>query len=74
MSAKTKQFKGRVKQAVGTLTGNKHLERQGKTDRLSAETSERIDKATDKVEEVIDKTADAVTKAIGTAKSTRHHK
>jgi uncharacterized protein YjbJ (UPF0337 family) len=68
VNTKTKQWKGRIKQAVGTVTGNKKLEREGRADRRSGEAEERLTQATDKVDEMIDKAADAVKGAIGTGK------
>lgn len=49
----TDEVKGRVKNAVGELTGNDDLKNEG--DR---------DKATGKAKEVIDKTADVAKKAL----------
>lgn len=45
------EAKGRVKKAVGALTGDKDLEQEGK-----------VDRAAGKVKEVIDKVKDAVTR------------
>jgi uncharacterized protein YjbJ (UPF0337 family) len=74
VGAKTKQLKGRIKQAAGTLTGNKRLQREGRVDRRSGDAMARLDKATDKVEQVIDKAADAVTDAIHTGGKARRRK
>jgi uncharacterized protein YjbJ (UPF0337 family) len=71
MGAKTKQLKGRIKQAAGTLTGNHKLEREGRVDRRSGEARARLDEATDKVEKVIDKASTAVTEAIHTGRKAR---
>lgn len=71
MGAKTKEIKGRIKQATGALTGNTKLEREGRVDRRSAKATERLEQATAKVEEVIDKTADIVNDTIGTSKKSR---
>jgi len=68
VSAKTKQWKGRIKQAAGTVTGNKKLEREGRADRRSGEAERRLTQATDKVGEMIDKAADAAKGAIRTGK------
>ena len=68
MGAKTKQLKGRIKQAAGTLTGSKKLEREGRVDRRSAEGEERLAQAKGQVGEMIDKAADAVKGTIGTGK------
>ena len=68
MSAKTKQWTGRIKQAAGSLTGNKKLERKGKADRLSGEAKERVTRAKGKVGQMIHNAADAVKGALGTGK------
>lgn len=60
MSDKTDQAKGRVKEAVGSLTDDDDLEREGKTDRLAGDAKEKVGQAKDKVEEGIDKVKDAV--------------
>ncbi len=60
MGDKTDQAKGRVKEAVGDLTDNDDLKREGQTDRIAGEVKEKIGDAKDKVEEAIDKTKDAV--------------
>lgn len=60
MSAKSDQVKGQAKEAAGVLTGDKHLESEGRTDRRTGEAEEKIDHAKDKVEEVIDVTKDKV--------------
>jgi uncharacterized protein YjbJ (UPF0337 family) len=71
MAGKTDQVKGRAKEAVGSLTGDKDLQSEGKVDRRAGETKEKlghanekindiVDKADDKVEEIIDKTKDAL--------------
>ncbi|HEU5475480.1 MAG TPA: CsbD family protein [Actinophytocola sp.] len=70
MSAKTKQWKARIKQATGTLTGNKKLEREGRADRATNEAKQRLGQAKDKIDEAIDKAADTVKGAIGTRKDT----
>jgi len=68
VSTKTKQWKGRIKQAAGTVTGNKKLEREGRADRLSGEATQRVTQAKNKVDAMIDKATDAVKHAIGTRK------
>lgn len=62
MSDKTDQAKGRIKEAVGSLTDDDDLKREGKTDRIAGETKEKVGQAKDKVEEVIDKAKDALHK------------
>lgn len=70
MSAKIQQWKARIKQAAGTLTGNKKREREGRADRATGEAKERLTQAKHKIDEGIDKAADAVKGAIGTGKDT----
>ena len=60
MGGKADQAKGRVKEAAGSLTGNKDLESEGKADRRAGEAKEKLDHAKDRVEEVIDKVRDAL--------------
>ncbi len=74
MSAKTQQWKGRIKQAAGSLIGNRKLERQGRVDRQSGEAKERLTQAKGRVDEMIDKAANAVKGAIATGKDTSPRK
>ena len=53
--ARVDKIKGRAKEAVGKLTGDKHLEMKGKVDRASGKVKEMTDVAADKVKEVIDR-------------------
>jgi len=46
---KAEEIKGRLKEAVGDVTGDKNLKREGKMDRASAATKKTVDKATDAV-------------------------
>jgi uncharacterized protein YjbJ (UPF0337 family) len=48
-------MKGKAKEAVGDLTGNKDLKSEGKADRQAGEAKEKVGKVEEKVEEVIDK-------------------
>jgi uncharacterized protein YjbJ (UPF0337 family) len=45
--------KGRMKEAVGDLTGDKDLKREGKIDRAEGAAKEKLDKAADKVKDVV---------------------
>jgi uncharacterized protein YjbJ (UPF0337 family) len=74
MSAKTDQVKGRGKEAIGSLTGDKDLESEGKADRRAGEAKEKVGHAKDKVEEVIDKTQDKVEEVIDKTKGAMHRK
>lgn len=49
----SEDMKGRVKVAVGDLTGNKDLQREGKIDQASAATKKTVDKAADAVKDAI---------------------
>ena len=62
MAGKTDQMKGKAKEAVGDLTGNKDLKSEGKADRQAGEVKEEVDKVEEKVEEGIDKVKDVLHK------------
>jgi uncharacterized protein YjbJ (UPF0337 family) len=51
---KGEEMKGRLKEAVGDVTGDKNLQREGKIDEASAVTKKTIEDAADKVKDVID--------------------
>jgi uncharacterized protein YjbJ (UPF0337 family) len=53
-SHKGEDTKGRLKQAVGDVTGDKGLQREGKIDQASAATKKTIDEAADALEDVVD--------------------
>ena len=53
MGGKTDEVKGRIKEAVGALTGNDRLREEGKTDQVVG-----------KAEQAVQKTADTVKKAV----------
>lgn len=53
MSGKTDQAKGRVKQAAGTLVGDKRLENEGRVDRAAGKVKEETGKVVDKVKSAI---------------------
>ena len=56
------QAKGKIKQAVGDLTGDKDLKREGKADETAGKVKERLDDAKDKVEDWVDKVKEKFTK------------
>ena len=62
MGGSTKKVKGRAKQAVGAVTGDKKLQREGKRDErmgnLENKTEDAVDAVHDKVDEVIEKISD----------------
>ena len=53
MSGKGDEVKGRVKEAVGVLTGNKDLKHAGKVDQASGKVKQAVEKAVDKVKDVV---------------------
>lgn len=60
MGEKSDQVKGRVEEAVGALTDDKDLKREGRKDRLTGQAKEKLEHAKDKLEDVIDSTKDKV--------------
>ena len=81
MGEKTDQAKGRIKEAIGTVTGDEGLEREGRDDRLAGEANEKIGDAKDKVVEVVDKAKeklgeakDKVDEVIDKTRETVHRK
>jgi len=51
---KAEEMKGRLKEALGDLKGDKELQRDGKRDQLSAATKEKIDDVGEKLKDVVD--------------------
>ena len=58
MDSNTDQTKGRVKQAVGDLTGDKDLRREGKADEAAGKVKEFTKDVKDKGDNLIDKVKD----------------
>jgi len=50
---KGEEMKGRAKEAVGDITGDKDLQREGKIDQASAATKKTVDRAADAVKDAI---------------------
>ena len=48
---KGEEMKGRMKEAVGDVTGDKGLQREGKIDQASAATKKTVDRAADAVKD-----------------------
>ena len=57
-SSKTDDLKGRAKEAVGDLTNNSDLKREGKTDQAAGKVKEKLSDAKDKLEGVVDNVKD----------------
>jgi uncharacterized protein YjbJ (UPF0337 family) len=70
MAGKTEQVKGQAKEAVGSLTGDKDLQAEGKADRQAGEAKEKVGHAKDKVEEVIEKVEHKAGEVIDKTKDT----
>jgi uncharacterized protein YjbJ (UPF0337 family) len=49
------EAQGRVKEAAGDLTGDKDLQREGKTDQAAGKAKDAVDSAADKVKGLLDK-------------------
>jgi uncharacterized protein YjbJ (UPF0337 family) len=57
-SSKGDDLKGRAKEAVGDLTNNADLKREGQTDRAAGKVKEALSDAKDKLEDVVDNVKD----------------
>ncbi len=68
MSARTDEIKGRVKQAVGVLTGNRRWEREGRADRHAAQAKRRVARTRGKVDDALDEATGAVQDTIDAVK------
>jgi len=53
MGSSSDQVKGKAKEAIGTVAGDKDLEAEGKTDRRGGEAKEKAGEAIDKVKEAL---------------------
>jgi uncharacterized protein YjbJ (UPF0337 family) len=60
MDPNTDDLKGRAKEAVGDLTDNDDLKREGKTDRAGGKVKDAIDKVEEKAKELVDDVKDKV--------------
>ena len=56
------QVKGRVKQAVGDLTGDEGLKREGKADEKAGEAKEFLEGVKHQANDLIDRVKDKITK------------
>jgi len=60
MSGTTDDMKGRAKEAVGDLTDDDRLKREGKADRAAGSVKDKLDDAKDWVEDKVDDVRDKV--------------
>jgi uncharacterized protein YjbJ (UPF0337 family) len=58
MGSKADDIKGRVKEATGTLSGDKDLEREGKLDQAGSAVKKKAEDAKDKVGDAVDAVKD----------------
>ena len=62
MGKEVDKAKGKVKQAVGDLTGNKDLKKQGKADERAGKAKGFVEDVKDKADNVVDTVKAKVTK------------
>lgn len=74
MSGKSDQAKGRVEEAVGSLTGDDDLQAEGKRDRLAGKAKDKTAQAEEKVERGIDKAKKTIESALDKSKAAVHRK
>lgn len=60
MSATSDQATGKVKEAVGVLTGDDDLKREGKADQAAGDVKQFVQGVADKVDEAVDAVKDSV--------------
>jgi uncharacterized protein YjbJ (UPF0337 family) len=60
MSSKSDDLKGRAKEAVGDLTDNDELKREGQADRAGGKAKEVIEHAGEKAKDLVDEIKDKV--------------
>jgi uncharacterized protein YjbJ (UPF0337 family) len=58
MEGKKDDLKGRAKEAVGDLTDDDELKREGKSDRAAGSVKDKLEQAKEKGEELVDKAKD----------------
>jgi uncharacterized protein YjbJ (UPF0337 family) len=59
-SGKSDEAKGRVKEAVGALTGDEKMKREGKTDQAAGKVKQAVEKVKKKAEKAIDEVKHAL--------------
>ncbi len=56
----TDDMKGRAKEALGDLTDNDEMKREGKVDRASGAVKDKLDDAKDRAEDAVDAAKDRI--------------
>ena len=67
MGSTTDKIKGRVKEAVGVLTDNDRLKREGQTDQVVGEVKEEAERAADEVQDKAARVAEQVQEEVARA-------
>ena len=62
MDGNVEQTKGKIKQAVGDLTDNDDLEKEGKADERAGKAKEFLDDTKDRADDLVDTIKDKLTK------------
>lgn len=65
---KVNETVGRIKEAIGSLTGNNSLRREGGSERRTAEAREKLDDAKGQVSDVVDAAKETVGDVVDAAK------
>ena len=73
-SGKSDQSKGRVKEAVGSLTGNEGLKADGRADQRTGKTERAVGNASEQTKGVVDEVGDQATVIIDKTKDVLHQK
>ncbi|MGC2486271.1 MAG: CsbD family protein [Acidimicrobiales bacterium] len=68
MAGKIEKTKGKIKVALGSLTGKKNLEAEGRLDRRAGQAKEKIGRAKDKVDAAAQSAQDMANKATDNAR------
>jgi uncharacterized protein YjbJ (UPF0337 family) len=74
MAGKIEKAKGRLKVALGSLTGNKDLESEGKMDRRAGQAKEKIGRAKSKVDSATDMAEHKAVQATDSARDAARRK
>lgn len=74
MAGKFEELKGRLKVALGSLTGNKDLESEGKLDRRAGRAKEKIGRVKSRVDATADTAERKAVEATGSARNVARRK
>jgi uncharacterized protein YjbJ (UPF0337 family) len=74
MARKIEKTKGKVKVAIGSLTGNKELETEGKLDRRAGQAKEKIRRVKSKVDATAEMAERKAVKATDSARDAARRK